>query len=169
MSGSAPAGELGSLVSTAPAVWLTCVASLIAARAPRLDKTAAILVRSGAALRPPGGRARRRARRRPARRPDAPADARGVRRTGAPARRGLGAADFAGVRPSAFDGPLRAAGHGQDDARAACGGARRGGLRGALGGQRRARRGAGGDRAGRRAETVPTRPARAADDLLPRR
>src|SRR3954454_15344299 len=162
MSGSAPAGELGSLVSTAPAVWLTSVASLIASRAPRLDKTAAILVRSGAALRPPGGRARRRARRRPAGRADAPADARGVRGAGAPARRGLGAAHLARVRPPALDGALRPAGDRQDDARAARGGARGGGLRGALGGQRRARRGAGGDRAGGRAAR---RSARAADDL----
>src|SRR3954451_7500042 len=132
MSGSAPAGERGSLVSTAPAVWLTSVASLIASRAPRLDKTAAILVRSGAALRPPGGRARRRARRRPARRPDAPADARGVRGAGAPARRGLGAARRARVRPPALDGPLRAAGDRQDDARTACGGGPRGGPFGRL-------------------------------------
>src|SRR5215210_5603041 len=119
MSGGAPAGEVVSVDSTAPAVWLTSVTSLVAAPAHRLDKTAAILGRSGAALRPPGGRARRRAGRRPPRRPHAPAHARGVRGPGASARRGLGAANVARIRPAALHDPLRAARDGQDDARAA--------------------------------------------------
>src|SRR5215213_10531977 len=116
MSGSEPPGVIVSVGSTAPAVWLTSMASLFAAPAHRLDKTAAILVRSGAALRPPGGRARRRARGRPARRPHAPPHPGGVRGTGASARRGVGAAHVARVGSAAFDDPLRTAGHGQDHA-----------------------------------------------------
>src|SRR5215218_2546142 len=115
MSGSEPPGVIVSVGSTAPAVWLTSVASLFAAPAHRLDKTAAILVRSGAALRPPGGRARRRAAGRPARRPDAAPHPRRVRRAGAPPGRGLGAAHVARVGAAALHDPLRAAGHGQDD------------------------------------------------------
>ena len=93
-----------------------------------------------------------------------PRDAGRVRRPGAPARRGLGAAHRDRVRPAALDGPLRPAGDRQDDARADDRRARRRRVRGALRGQRRAAGGARGDRAGARA---PAR--RAPDDLLPRR
>src|SRR4051794_14244843 len=130
------------------------------------DKTAAILVRDGAALRPPGGRARRRARRRSARRADAAADARRVRGAGAPPRGRLRAARRARVRAAALDDPLRAARHRQDDARAARRRARRRGLRGGLGGQRRSRR---GPRRHRPSAGAARWSARPRDDLLPRR
>ena len=79
----------------------------------------------------------------------APAQPRGVRRPGAPARRGLGAAHGDRAGAAALDGPLRAAGLGQDDARADRRRALAGGLRGAQRGAGRARRGARGDRARR--------------------
>ena len=65
---------------------------------------------------------------------------------------------------AALDGPVRPARHGQDDARAARGRARRRRLRGALGGQRGPRRGARGDRA-----RPPAARRRPPHDLLPRR
>src|SRR5215210_1290349 len=110
MSGRAPPGEIVSVEATAPAVWLTSVSSLFAAESHLLDKSDAILVRNGAALRPPGGRARRRAARRSARRPHAAAHARGVRRPGASPRGGVGAARRARVGPTALHGALRTPG-----------------------------------------------------------
>ena len=95
---------------------------------------------------------------------DAPADARGVRRPAAPARAVIGAADRDPVRRAALDDPVRAAGHGQDDAGADAGGVRRRRVRGAVRGPGRPRRGARGDGAGARAP-----PGRPAHDLLPRR
>ena len=65
---------------------------------------------------------------------------------------GLGAAHRDRVRPPALDGPVRPAGHRQDDARPDDRRARRRRVRGALRGQRRAARGARGDRPGARAQ-----------------
>src|SRR5829696_3129749 len=119
MSGSAPPGSIVSLGSTAPAVWFTSMASLLACESHLLDKPVAILVHDGATVRPARERACRGGARRAAGRADASAPARGVRRAGAPTGRGLRAAHRARVRRAALDGALRAAGHGQDDAGAA--------------------------------------------------
>ena len=89
----------------------------------------------------------------PLARADAAAHARRLRRPGAPARRGLGAADRDRVRAAALDGPVRTARHGQDDARADDRRARGRRVRGAVRRQRRPARGARGDRAGARAAT----------------
>ena len=109
-------------------------------------------------------RGRGAAARRAARRADAPAHARRLRRAGAPARARLGAADRDRVRAAALDGPVRPAGHRQDDARAHDRRARRRRVRGALRRQRGPPRGARGDRTGEGAPSL-----RPADDLLPRR
>ena len=83
----------------------------------------------------------------------APAQPRGVRRAVAPARRGLGAAHRDRAGPSALDGPVRAAGVGQDDARAD-------GRRALAGGVRGAERGAGGARGGARGDRARRPPPR---------
>ena len=95
-----------------------------------------------------------------------PRDARRAGRPGAPARRGLDAADRDRVRRAALDGPLRAArAPARRRWRGSSPSARARRVRGGVGGQRRPRRGAGGDRA-RRGAPPRDRPA---DDLLPRR
>ena len=113
----------------------------------------------------PGGRTGVAAGRPAAGRAHAPRVARRVRRPGAPARRGLGAAHGDRGGPPALDDPVRAAGHRQDDARAAARGQR---ARGVRGGVRRQRRSRGGAR-GARARRAPPRHQRRAHDLLPRR
>ena len=88
-----------------------------------------------------------------------------VRRPGAPARRGLGAAHRDRVGSAALDDPLRAARQWQDDPGPHGSGAGRSGLRG---GERGAGRPSGGAR-GARARAAQTSGGRDRDDLLPRR